>query len=89
MIEDVKAKVTELISLYEREKLRADNLAVRLEASQNANKAYKMQITELNEQIDNLKLLGAFNGGGDNTLAKERISKLIKEIDRCIKLLEE
>lgn len=88
MLEEIKTNVTKLISLYEGEKQRADALAVRLSASEDAIRAYKEQITELNGQIDNLKLMCAFTGGGDPQLAKERISKLIREIDKCIKLLE-
>lgn len=88
MLEDLKTNITKLISLYEGEKQRADALAVRLSASEDAIRAYKEQITELNGQIDSLKLMGAFTGGGDTQLARERISKLIREIDKCIKLLE-
>lgn len=88
MLETLKQDIDKLISLYEQEKQRADMLADSLAQSKETIKVYKEQITELNGQIDNLILANAFTGGGDHVLAKERIDKLIREIDKCIKLLE-
>ena len=88
MLEDIKNSVERLISLYEKEKQRADALAGQLAQSEEAVRSYQAQITELNGQIDNLKLSFAFSGAGDTVLAKERIDKLVREIDKCIKLLE-
>jgi ferritin-like metal-binding protein YciE len=88
MLEDIKTSVEKLISLYEKEKQRADALAGQLAQSEEAVRSYQAQITELNGQIDNLKLSFAFSGAGDTVLAKERIDKLVREIDKCIKLLE-
>lgn len=88
MLEDIKTNVERLISLYEKEKQRADALAGQLAQSEESVRSYQAQITELNGQIDNLKLSFAFSGAGDTVLAKERIDKLVREIDKCIKLLE-
>ena len=88
MLEDIKTSVEKLISLYEKEKQRADALAGQLAQSEESVRSYQAQITELNGQIDNLKLSFAFSGAGDTVLAKERIDKLVREIDKCIKLLE-
>ena len=53
------------------------------------NDTYKEQIIELEREIDNLKLKGAFMAGGtENAQARKRIDKLMKEIDRCITLME-
>lgn len=88
MLEDIKANITRLIALYENEKQRADSLQARLAESEATAEARKMQITELNGQIENLKLSMAFTASGDNAAAKDSIAKLIREIDKCIKLLE-
>ena len=88
MLEDVKTSIGKLISLYETEKQRADQLSAELEQSREQLKACKDKIAELDSQIDNMKLQFAFSGSGDPALAKERITKLVREIDRCIKLLE-
>ena len=47
------------------------------------------KITELERTIDNLKLADAFKAGNaDNTEARKKIDRLIKEIDKCITLME-
>ena len=88
MLEDIKTRIEKLISLYETEKQRADGLAAEMDALREEVAGYKEKIAALNSQIDNFKLQLAFSGSGDSALAKERITKLVREIDRCIKLLE-
>ncbi len=88
MLEDIQSRIEKLIALYESEKQRADALAAQLEESRAHLASSKEKIADLDGQIDNLKLQFAFSGAGDPALAKERIAKLIREIDRCIKLLE-
>ena len=88
MLEDVKSNIAKLIALYEAERQRADTLAGKLAASEEKNQQYKEQIAELNQQIDNLELMRAFQAAGDPSESKARIERLIHEIDKCIKLLE-
>lgn len=88
MLEDIKSNIAKLISLYETEKQRADTLEQQLEQSRAQSRDYQEQIAELNQQIDTLKLASAFTASGDNRAAKDRVAKLIREIDKCIKLLE-
>ena len=88
MLEDVKSNIAKLIALYEAERQRADTLAGKLAASEEKNLKYKEQIADLNQQIDNLELMRAFQAAGDPEESKERIARLIREIDKCIKLLE-
>lgn len=88
MLEDVKSNIAKLVALYEAERQRADTLAGKLAASEEKNLQYKEQIADLNQQIDNLELLRAFQAAGDPTESKARIERLIHEIDKCIKLLE-
>lgn len=87
MIEDLRKDVEQLISLYESEKSRGDTLAAKLIVREAEVVKYKQQITELTKQIDRYKLADAFTSDGDKTAAKERIDKLIKEIDKCIRLI--
>ena len=87
MISDLRSKIERLISLYEREKQRGDELASQLEASRAEIADKKQQITELKSQIDHYKLAGAFTSSEDVQASKERLNKLIMDIDKCIKLL--
>ena len=88
MLEGVRHNFTRLIALYESERQRADDLASRLSDREKEVETYRKQITDLNRKIDNMKLAGAFVPEGGNAAARERIEKLIREIDKCIKLLE-
>lgn len=87
-INELRSNIARLIALYEAEKQRADSLASKLSVSEGEILKYREQITDLNLQIDNQRLMSAFLAGGDMEQAKERISRLIREIDKCIKLLE-
>ena len=89
MLENFEGKVLKLISLYEAEKQRADTLCQALESKEKEIRSCKMQITDLNQQIDNLRLAIAFQAvSEDKSGARARIDSIIREIDRCIKLLE-
>jgi predicted nucleic acid-binding Zn-ribbon protein len=89
MIEKLRQRIQQLISAYETERQERKRLESELEKSSMQNKAYREQILELERTIDNLKLADAFkSGNADNTEARKKIDKLIKEIDRCITLME-
>ena len=87
MFDGVRQKITQLIAAYESENAECKRLRAELEKSTEKNKAYEKQIIELERQIDNQKLAGAFLSG-DNAESKKKIDKLIKEIDKCISLME-
>ena len=84
----LKQSIEQLIAAYESEKAERTRLAAELESALSRNQACTEQIAELERQIDNLKLKGAFTAEGDNTQAHKKINRLIKEIDRCISLME-
>ena len=88
MLEDIRKDITRLIALYEGEKQRSDELAIRLQQSEEAAKSYREQIGQLTRQIDSLKLSSAFAASGPTPEAKARLDRIIAEIDKCIKLLE-
>ena len=88
MLEAVKQNIKRLIAAYESEKAECERLRSALEQMVEKNKAYEKQIIELERQIDNQKLAGAFMTGSDTAASKKKIDKLIKEIDKCISLME-
>ncbi len=83
MLEQLQEKFVRLVALYERkdqEKLRE---------CEDRISSDRQLIVELQEQIDNLKLAGAFGvSSSSSSEAKDRIEGLITGIDRCISLLE-
>ena len=89
MLETVRQKITLLIAAYEKERAERMRLQGELLQSEARNEIYRKQILELERQIDNLKLTEAFKGRAVNsTEAKRKVDSLLKEIDRCIKLIE-
>ena len=64
------------------------NALALLAKSNSEIEACKKQIAELNRQIDNQRLTSAFSSAEGNPEAKQRLTKLIAEIDKCIDLLE-
>ena len=89
MLEEIQKNFERVIALYEGEREANAGLRARLAESETANESYRKQITELERQIENLRLAEAFlTPTGSSDAAKDRINKLIKEIDKCISLLE-
>ena len=89
MLDTLRQRIGKLIALYETERAERIKLRIELEKTQRQNEAYIEQITELEREIDNLKLKRAFMADSiDNVQARKRIDKLMKEIDKCISLME-
>ena len=88
MLDVLRQRISQLIAAYEKEKAERIRLSDELEQARLQNETYKEQIIELKRQIDNQKLAEAFLSKGDNAESKKKIDRLIKEIDRCISLME-
>lgn len=89
MLDNIRQQFIRLVSAYEREK----GERIRLE-EENAKlsalcETRGKQIVELEKKIDSINLATAFAGGQtDSTESKKKIDALIREIDRCIRLME-
>lgn len=89
MLEGIRNNIEKLIALYESEKKQNEKLVLELEQKDATIDSCKKQIAELERQVDNLKLTEAFTAPSEtNYDAREKIDKMITEIDRCISLLE-
>ncbi len=89
MLEKLKESIAELIALYEAEKAENENLRAALSERDAQADALRKRITELEEKAESLRLSAAFNpSGGSNASAKEKIDRMIREIDKCISALE-
>ena len=89
MLEDIRKNIERLIALYEGERQQKERLVLELRQRDEEIDSYKKQIADLERQVDNLKLTEAFTApAGSGDAAKEKIDRLITEIDRCITLLE-
>ena len=88
MLDTIKQSIRQLIAAYEKERMERIRLQAELEESRTQNEACRKQIIELERQIDNLKLTEAFKATGESPEARKKIDGLIREIDRCISLME-
>lgn len=88
MREDIWNDIFTLISLYEKAERECEAVRKELHQKEERLKEYKEQIDKLEKQIDSLQLKNAFLSTSGDGEAKEKIDSLIREIDRCIALLE-
>ncbi len=89
MLKDIQKNIERLIALYEGERKARMDLEHQLTLKSAELDSCKKQISDLERQVDNLKLTEAFTApAGANYDAKEKIEKMIAEIDKCISLLE-
>ena len=89
MLENIRKDIERLVAAYEAENSRRIFLEEEVRQHKENEEIYRKQIAELEKQIDNLRLKNAFlTASGDNIVARERIEKLIRDIDRCIALME-
>ena len=88
MREDIWNDIYILISMYEKAERECETVRKELQRKEEMMEEYREQIKELEKQIDNLKLKNAFLSTSGDEEAKEKIDRMIREIDRCISLLE-
>ena len=90
MLEKLKENIAGLIALYEAEKAENESLRSALSAEKAEAEALRKRISELEGQTESLRLSAAFNPSqGSNASAKEKIDRMIREIDKCISALED
>lgn len=88
-LEKLRSNVGLLLSRLESAENENRRLSVLLEDTDNKLETTKTKIEDLNRQIDNLQFASAFSASSpDRKEAKARVEKLIREIDKCIALLD-
>jgi chromosome segregation ATPase len=81
-------KLDELFNKYNNLKTEYADLKTGTEALRNQLQSRDARIKELETKYERLKLAGALLGEGENAgEAKKKITELVREIDRCVALL--
>ena len=81
-------RIDELIINYNNLKTEYENLKSGNEALKEALQERETEMKELEKKYDRVKLTGAILGDGENAKeAKKKLNELVREIDRCIALL--
>ena len=88
MIDDLRKDIERLVSLYENERKRGDELASSLVVSQSEVVKLKKLNAELTDKLKKLEVANAFAGADTSFEAKNSIDRLVRQIDQCIKMLE-
>ena len=90
MLAEIQSNFEKLIALYEAAVQRSKDLEAELARERAVSDDLRKQTDDLRERISNLELRGAFTapGEGSSSAARAKIDSLIKEIDKCITLLE-
>lgn len=90
VINNLKSKIELLISKYEQVVSDNKKLVVDLNNCKDALYNNTNNVKELETRISNLQLAEAFkSSSADVKEAKQKIGKIVKEIDRCIALLND
>lgn len=89
-IEELKRKIAELVTRYEEAAYQRDSYFEELTRVKKEYINAKTKIAEQDKKIEHYELKGALTSGGkESKSAKARVNKLIKEIDKCISLLND
>ena len=88
IIEPLKQKIETLISLHERVLTENRELNTQVQTLSEELNIYKKEKEELENKVQRLQMAGAFRSSSEDTKeAKKKIGKLIREIDKCMTLL--
>lgn len=83
----LKAKIYRLISTYEILKEKYTESLSRVASLEKELSAKDKELKVLRNENEKLKLAKAFTSSSDSKEAKLQISKIVREIDKCIALL--
>lgn len=90
LLNDLTKKIELLISKYEQVRAERNELSSKLAKCKEELENSNNRIKNLEQKIDNLQLIEAFRTSkSDVKEARQNIGKLVREIDKCIALLND
>lgn len=90
LLDGFKVKIKQLIALYEQTRTEKQLLLNQVEELENEIDSLKQDKAVLTKKYDNLKLAKSLLvSDGDSQEAKNRINKIVREIDKCIAMLNQ
>ena len=88
IIETIREKIERIIAENRRLREESRNLVRQRDKLKAGNRELTARIAELERRISVLELSKGMAGGSDDAkLAKARVNRLMREVDRCIALL--
>jgi hypothetical protein len=87
-VSSLRSKIKEIISLYEEQKIRNRNLESRNKELLERVSFLEKKIADTEDKYINTKLAKAILASGENPHdAKIKVNRIVREIDKCIALL--
>lgn len=87
LINSLKDKVKSIIAIYERTNAEKEQLIREKNELQKLNELKDDEIKKLEQKYSNLKLASAMVSGEHKHETKIKLNRIMREIDRCIALL--
>ena len=88
LLDKVRKKVRDLIISHDRLIEKNELLIVEKENYIKEINSLKSEISDLNHRLNDIRISNSFqNNENDNSLAKKKINMFLREIDKCIALL--
>lgn len=90
LVKELKEKIHRVFGEFEQLEKRNEELQQVIVSLNNTVEVLEKEKGELTTRYENLKLARVLeNGYGDNRLARQKITKMLREIDKCVALLNE
>jgi archaellum component FlaC len=90
LVRSLKDRIGRLFGEFGKVEQRNAALVEEVAGLQNRIRILEQQMDEVTHKYENLKLAKGFESGfGDNRMVRQKINKLVREIDKCVALLNE
>jgi len=87
ILRKLNENIANVILLYNKEKQQTNELSDEIKNLNEKLNIYEEKYQQIDKKYGNLKLAKAINNDGDDSEAKFKLNKIIREIDNCIALL--
>ncbi len=90
LVKELKERVHRIFGEFEQLEKRNEELQQVIVSLNNKMEVLEKEKGKLNTRYENLRLAKVLeNGYSDSRLARQRINKMLREIDKCVALLNE
>jgi archaellum component FlaC len=88
IIIDFRKKIKKIVSLYEQEKVAKEEIDMKNKQLNDRIKALEKRLEDIENKYNNIKFAKAITSSDDTSHdAKIKVNRIVREIDKCIALL--
>lgn len=89
LVKSLKDRIHKLFGEFEKVEQRNADLIQEVSALRDHIRLLEQQLAQVTNKYENLKLARGLESVGDNRAVRQKINKLVREIDKCVALLNE